>query len=538
MPPYLPARPSRAAGGTVLSIVKFGFGLLVAATLLAPVTARAADDSFFDAGRAQAGLQKIFNKAGNPTKALSLDIRANQLIAEVQDPANPQHVDAYIDRIATGTFRRWFNPESVSGARPVELNLINRDLDANLFALKPDDLGAVAKLAAASVKRAALEDPARIDRMELRRHLYLIPEPRSGDVEWSTEVTSGRERATVFANLSGAITHANLDGTLRAQRLNYLAGGKELDDAVAEIADVMGKTPTIRRLLVYNRSLNFEATNPDGSGRDSRFSAGINGVYRDLDDSVANIAIPLQAAPGRFAVTDADWSLVPKLIAAARERLGLPGGRIPFVELAKPDRGVGGPQIAWEINVESAGNSNLGGRVVFDNQGEVIATYYPPGKGLKLDMLEAANVAAAFAAMKQALGEHAAMTELDFRTEQLRLTARDPKKPDERIVLEYRGETLGRSILPPFDWPTFGEDWFFDLAAAEPAAARWEALEKDALTRLGLADGKVERITISKQKLFMPGNDRVLIEVRAESGKRGGRVVYDTAGKMVDIVRP
>jgi hypothetical protein len=233
-----------------------------------------------------------------------------------------------------------------------------------------------------------------------------------------------------------------------------------------------------------------------------------------------------------------DWKLLPKLIETARERLALPGGRIPFVEIGKPDRGVGGPQIAWEINVESAGNSNVEGRVVFDNQGNVLSTHYPPGKGPKLDMLDAANIAPAFAAMKQALGAHAAVTELDFRNEELRLTTRDPKDPERRIVLEYAGEALDRSILPPFDWPTFGPDWFFDLAAAEPAAAQWDALEKDTLTRLGLADGKIERITISKQKLFMPRNDRVLIEIRAASGKRQGRVIYDTAGKMVDMARP
>jgi len=56
--------------------------------------------------------------------------------------------------------------------------------------------------------------------------------------------------------------------------------------------------------------------------------------------------------------------------------------------------------------------------------------------------------------------------------------------------------------------------------------------------RLGMPNAAIDRITISKQKLFMPRNDRVLIEIRAEEGKRGGRVVYDLAGKPVDIVMP
>ncbi len=92
--------------------------------------------------------------------------------------------------------------------------------------------------------------------------------------------------------------------------------------------------------------------------------------------------------------------------------------------------------------------------------------------------------------------------------------------------------------MPPLDWPTFGADWYFDLAAAGAATSRWTDLQKDTLARLGMADAKIDRITISKQKLMMPRNDRVLIEIRAEEGKRGGRVVYDLTGKPVDIVKP
>jgi hypothetical protein len=36
----------------------------------------------------------------------------------------------------------------------------------------------------------------------------------------------------------------------------------------------------------------------------------------------------------------------------------------------------------------------------------------------------------------------------------------------------------------------------------------------------------------------MPRNDRVTIEIRAEEGRRNGRVVYDINGNVVDIVTP
>jgi hypothetical protein len=206
--------------------------------------------------------------------------------------------------------------------------------------------------------------------------------------------------------------------------------------------------------------------------------------------------------------------------------------------VSKPGTAVGGPAVQWEINIEDANDRALTGSVVFDVKGNVLHTRYPRGKGPKLDMLDAASIAPAFDALSKALGEHAAVTSLEFRDEWLMVETRDPKNPEERLVFEYRGETLARSIMPPLSWPTFGPDWYFDLAQAVPVAVHWADMEKDALTRLGLADGKIERVTISKQKLMMPRNDRVFVEVRAESGKREGRVVYDLAGKVVDIVKP
>ena len=211
-------------------MVRFGAALI--AVLLLPTVAFADDETFFDEGRAQAALERIFDKAGHPTKVLSLVIRAHELAVELQDPSQPGHIDAWQDSLATSTFRRWVYPEWISGPRPVELSLPNPNLDANLLDLKPSDAAVVPKLVADAVKRAQLEDAARVDRLELRRQLHLVPEPSSGPPQWDVEVTSGRERATIYADQSGRLTHANFDGTRRAQALNYLNGGKELTTAV------------------------------------------------------------------------------------------------------------------------------------------------------------------------------------------------------------------------------------------------------------------------------------------------------------------
>lgn len=512
----------------------------VAAVLLAPAFPAVADDSLLDEGRAQAAVQNIFDKANHPNKILSLELRPLRLDVELQDPAQPRHIDAWADAVQVGIFRRLvFGSEAISGPRPVDPVLPNHDLAANLFEFKPADAAVIPKLVAAAIKRAQLEDPAEVSSMELRRQLHLVPEPSSGDPRWTINVTSGRERAEIYADLAGNITHGNFDGTHRAQALNYQNGGKDLDDVVAAVADVLGKAPTIKSVTVYDHSLVFEALNPDHPDRYARFSAGLNGVYQDLLlDTIVNIVIPNQPPPGKFAITDPDWSLLPKLQQAARDRLQVPGGKVGLIKLSKPGTGVGGPVLEWEVNVGAAGDRTVEGYVTFDNSGKVLRTHYPPGRGPKLDLLDPASYAPAFDAMSKALGQHAQMVEMEFWPDKVMLTTKDPQKPDDQIVFEFNGESVSRSIMTAMYWPTFGPDWFFDLSQVQQAGALWGQLKQDALTRLGLTDGKIERITFSKQKIFMPNNKQVLIEVRAEAGRRDGRVVYDLNGKVVDVVMP
>ena len=501
-----------------------------------------ADDSFFDQGRAQGVLEKVFDKANHPSKILSLEIEPQSLEIDLQDPAQPKHIDAWTVTINTArVVRLVFGAESISGPSPVEPTLANPDLDANLFEFKPADAAIIPQLAEEAIKRARLEDPAGIDRLELRRQVILIPRASSGPPRWTVSVTSGRERAEFYADLPGRITGADFNGTRRAQTLNYLNGGKDLDEVVASIGETLGKGEIIKWLIVYDHSLWFAALEPDHPDGYVNFTAGLNGILEDrtLDPVPVNHSdIPTLPPPGRFSIGDIDWQMLPKLEQAARDRLQLPGGRVGIVKVSKPSTAVGDPAVQWEINIEDGNERGVKGSVVFDAKGNVMHTSYPPGKAPKLDMLDAANIPPAFEALSKALGEHAAITRLEFRNEWLMVTTKDPKNPDERLVYEYRGESLARSIMPPFEWPGFGPGWYFDLAQAQPVAAHWSELAKDALTRLGLPDGKIERVTISKMREAMPRNDRVLIEVRAEVGKRDGRVVYDLSGQVVDIAKP
>ena len=72
--------------------------------------------------------------------------------------------------------------------------------------------------------------------------------------------------------------------------------------------------------------------------------------------------------------------------------------------------------------------------------------------------------------------------------------------------------------MPAAGYPKIAADWFFELAPVRPMVEHWQQLQQDTLTRLGLTGGKIDLITISKQKRLLPQNDLVLVVVHASSG--------------------
>ncbi|HEU0215548.1 MAG TPA: hypothetical protein VFQ90_02735, partial [Stellaceae bacterium] len=189
-----------------------------------------ADATLFDDGRAKDAVEKILDQAGHPTRVLSVEIRSRELTVDLQVTDNPRHIDAYTIHGAGG----------ISGPRPIAVD--QADLDAKLFALNPADLAIVPKLVAAAIREAKLEDAASAERIALRRP------SGTGVPQWGVDVSSGRERATIYAELSGEITRADLSGTHRAQAVDYQKGGSALDEIVATIRDTLGKDAVLKEV--------------------------------------------------------------------------------------------------------------------------------------------------------------------------------------------------------------------------------------------------------------------------------------------------
>ncbi len=133
---------------------------------------------------------------GGKVRALKVSITPDEVTLHAQDPNDRRHVDEwrFVRR------KSFLQPQSVSGPRPVQLNLINKDLEANLFDLDEIQFAASAKLIEAAIGRAALEDAARVTQMEIERQVYILPTPSSGPVHWTVDVRSGRESAQIIGD--------------------------------------------------------------------------------------------------------------------------------------------------------------------------------------------------------------------------------------------------------------------------------------------------------------------------------------------------
>ena len=179
---------------------------------------RSADASLLDNELSRA-IPALRSAIGNHPRVLKIEVDPNVVTIEAQDPNNLKHVNRWlcVDRILGFMPIRW-----VTGPEPVDLQLLDPDLEANLFDLDAVAFSATSKLEKAAIKRAHIQDPAFVTQMEIARQTFILPQPKSGDIRWKLFITSGREHAEVFANAQGEIVGTDLSGTQWAKSVNLL----------------------------------------------------------------------------------------------------------------------------------------------------------------------------------------------------------------------------------------------------------------------------------------------------------------------------
>ncbi len=512
--------------------------------LLTSGAARAADTTMFDEGRAQQAFKAIEDKVGHKLRVLDVTIRADELTVAIPDTATPGNAEIW--QVSQKGLL------GLLGAAPARMRseraqIISGSLEDNLIDVDADAIAIVPKLAAAALARARLQTQGKITEMELRR-LPKIIEPGVRDPSWLIHVEGVAEEADISANVAGEITFADLNHTLRAEKLNLLAGGPDLDEMVQNIRGEIKGDWTFHYIEIDKTAIDFDVTlNSLGArARMTRFIASLNGIRTDP------MGMPHGGFPGTqpdppFNFSDIDWSMLPKIEQAAKDRLQIADGVVQMVELTKPERITGGG-IEWEVRIKSA-NAPLfwnpsqppveEGTVAFDMKGNVVRTKFPPGHGPQANLFDAAALQKAIATISQRLGAHLQVSELRVDADRIAITAQDPKDPKKFAVFTYKDEDVSRGndieaqVANAFG---AGPDWLWDLALLQPSAVQpLAAMEQQTMTKTGVTNGKVTRITFSKDKMFHASNDRPLIEIRVSGDDQHDEWVYfDFAGNIAD----
>src|SRR5215470_9393839 len=144
------------------------------------VACQSADANFVDdETELSQAISALRSAIDNHPRVLKIEVDPNVVAIEAQDPRNLQHVNRWrcVDRLLRFIPMRW-----VTGPEPVDLQLLDPDLEANLFDLDAVAFSVTSKLEKAAIEGARIQDAAVITHMEIARQTFILPRPRIGDI--------------------------------------------------------------------------------------------------------------------------------------------------------------------------------------------------------------------------------------------------------------------------------------------------------------------------------------------------------------------
>ena len=323
-------------GGTAMTYAlrstPTGIVALLACALLIAAGAPARASFLDDNAKLSVAITALRGAIGEHPRVLRIEIDADGVAIEAQDPRNRSHVDRW--RYGTSRLAGLVLVTRLTGPQPVTLQLINPDLEANLFDLDAVDFSAAPTLFATAVARVKLQDPGAVTRVEIARQTFILPRPTSGDVRWTVRVGSAREHAEVYANAQGLIVGMNVGATRRAQTLNLLDEPALAADAAAAFRRTVGAGAIVTQIGIDERSVSFGTNIQDHSMARIGFNLPATASYTwdlsGLQRRLANFdtsAMMGAAGPPPFSIDDVDWTILEKLEQEALARAAVAGAR-------------------------------------------------------------------------------------------------------------------------------------------------------------------------------------------------------------------
>jgi hypothetical protein len=481
---------------------------------------------------------------GDHPRVLKVEAEADGVAIDVQDPRNRRHVDRW--RYGTVTYLKVFSTRRLSGPQAVDLQLVNPDLEANLFDLDAVDLSAAPRLIPAAIARARLQDAAAVTRMTIAGRTFILPTPSSGDVRWTVRIDSGREHAEVHADAKGVIVGADLSATRRAQTLDLLDEPALATDGAAAFRAGAGVGPVLTEASIDRKSMSFRTNIRDqsmaqlgfGMPATATYTWDLNGLQRRLGAIDVNAQMG-RSGPTPFSVDDVDWTILAQLERDALARAALPRAKVTGLRVAKSSEQPGGLALVWTVEItEPSGEVTS---VVADPKGAIQRIVLPASRRPKPKWLDAATIAEAIARIAPTFGRETKVSSIAFDDRGGRITLDDPSQGGRAATFDVSPDTFTRATIS-FSFDAMGPRFAVgDIAALD--APKIAAMQAEAMNRLGTQrTAWLESVRIGAHPFVGRAGARA-IEVRlrdlAEDSAQAhyAWIVFDFDGRVLDSSR-
>ena len=292
------------------------------------------------------------------------------------------------------------------------------------------------------------------------------------------------------------------------------------------------------------RSVGFVTNLPDPSfpvpvsgslGTRKVYTWNLNGLQRTLGAVNTDAAFG-NASDQPFSVDDVNWTLLPKIAAAAAPQLAMPQGRITGVEVSKPVNPLGPSIVLWKIEITDQNKEK--GFILADAAGTVKQVMPPQSRRKPADWYDPKTMFDTFAKLGVDFGQDRQYGEITFFNDKVIITAQDHMQPNIFREIMFSDNGYVRSGTPSMSASKNVPFRIGDLSAL--TVERIRDLEAQTLATLKMPPKTISSITIGRGSMDPSPKGNVTIEIRAEErpSGRAGRVNYELDGTVIRTYLP
>lgn len=467
------------------------------------------------------------------TRLYSITIEGNRISVRGTSTQGADRLDEWI--VQRSRIMGLFERDDVSGPRPVQVSRHTASIIAALFSPADVAMNQLDELIDATVARAALDDPARVTRIEIAHQLVILPEPRYGPLRIALSVTSGRESATIFALPDRTIVAADLSQSNRAARLDLLRQDDwPMQEAQDSLLALVGADATIRRIVVSQKRISLQrddAANPQAG----------QGASWDLSGAQVSPLSSLNLGQFGtdhlgFKLSEVSFSKLPLIKANALAAFGLGGGAITDITARKSlsVRGNAASEVLWHVQVQFPNTppgrlgpfANLDelGLATVSVDGTVASIRLPKRLRPPVDWVSGKGLELTLRALREKLGPDIRIQAVNLGKYGARIELEDPAARGNTIVLKYDEDGLASDSMSLRS--SVRLEHAFTFARLEPVGISGiGAIADEAYRRIGIVDEKpVSIILYGSSGLRSPaGSPHLEVFI---NGRRQGAMTY------------